>query len=261
MPESNNKIQYKANPVLLDKAIQGIQQTLLLNLPWLDKAYGRGYRMIQHLDNGSKYVYPAAYIGSNEYVSLTPNDNIGNFCWFDIYDPQVITTQIPTYPTHTYKGALVFWLDLQTVYDTDEFINAEEIKSEILRVLTSPGIIPGNGRVSVTEVVESIDKIYQGYTLEHIYSTRNYAEEDVQALDKQFFMFPYYGVRFEFEITMRESCHTKGGVVTGPIVKDVEINENGEYFITADKPDILLKGLRVRVKVKTSPDDFNSDFH
>lgn len=250
MPESNNTVKLKSTPVLLDRAIQGLQQTLLANLPWLDKAYGRGYKMVQHLDNGTKYVYPAAYIGGSEYASLTPNDNIGNFCWFDIYDPQVITAQIPAFPTHTYKGALVFWLNLQTVYQTDEFINSEEIKSEILSIITTPGAIAsGIGRVSVTEVVEGIDSIYKGYTLEHVYSMRNYAEEDLQSLDKQFFMFPYYGVRFEFEITIRETCPTKKAIASTPIIKEVTLDKNGEYFITADKEGLLLKGVRTEVKV------------
>ena len=69
MPESNNTVKLKSTPVLLDRAIQGLQQTLLANLPWLDKAYGRGYKMVQHLDNGTKYVYPAAYIGGSEYAA------------------------------------------------------------------------------------------------------------------------------------------------------------------------------------------------
>lgn len=253
MPESNNTVKLKSTPVLLDRAIQGLQQTLLANLPWLDKAYGRGYKMVQRLDNGTKYVYPAAYIGGSEYVSLTPNDNIGNFCWFDIYDPQVITAQIPAFPTHIYKGALVFWLNLQTVYQTDEFINSEEIKSEILSIITTPGAIAsGIGRVAVTEVVEGIDSIYKGYTLEHVYSMRNYAEEDLQSLDKQFFMFPYYGVRFEFEITIRETCPVKKDIILPPISKDVEFTEDGEYLVKADKPGVLLDQVKVTVNTGSS---------
>lgn len=254
MPESNNTVKLKGTPILLDRAIQGLQQTLLANLSWLDKAYGRGYKMVQHLDNGSKYVYPAAYVGGSEYVSLTPNDNIGNFCWFDIYDPQTVASQVPAFPTHTYRGALVFWLNLQTIYESDEFINSEEVKSEILSVITTPGAISsGVGRLAVTEVVEGLDSLYKGYTLEHVYSMRNYAEEDLQSLDKQFFMFPYYGVRFEFEITIREVCPTKKAIVSAPIIKEVTLDENGEYFITADKEGLLLKGVRVDVEVPPPP--------
>jgi hypothetical protein len=258
MPESNNKVKLKSTPVLLDRAIQGLQQTLLANLPWLDKAYGRGYKMVQHLDNGTKYVYPAAYIGGSEYVSLTPSDNIGNFCWFDIYDPQPIKTDMPGFPTHTYRGALVFWLNLQDIYGTDEFINGEEAKSEILSVITTPGFITSAiGRMSVTEIVEGLDNIYKGYTLEHVYSVRNYAEEDLQSLDKQFFMFPYYGVRFEFEITLRETVPFKTGIVSAPFVKELDITENGDYYITADNPDILLKGVRAHVQVGEVVPSFN----
>lgn len=257
MPKSNNTVKLKGTPILLDRAIQGLQQTLLANLSWLDKAYGRGYKMVQHLDNGSKYVYPAAYVGGSEYVSLTPNDNIGNFCWFDIYDPQTVASQVPAFPTHTYRGALVFWLNLQTIYESDEFINSEEVKSEILSVITTPGAISaGVGRLTVIEVVEGLDSLYKGYTLEHVYSMRNYAEEDLQSLDKQFFMFPYYGVRFEFEITIREVCPTKKAIVSTPIIKEVILDKDGEYFITADKEGLLLKGVRVIVKSGGADNDF-----
>lgn len=255
MPESNKR---KSTPVLLDRVIQGLQQALLANLPWLDKAYGRGYKMVQHLDNGTKYVYPAAYIGGSEYISLTPSDNIGNFCWFDIYDPQLIKTDMPAFPTHTYRGALVFWLNLQDIYGTDELINGEGAKSEILSVITTPGFITSAiGRMSVTEIVEGLDSIYKGYTLEHVYSVRNYAEEDLQSLDKQFFMFPYYGVRFEFEITLRETVPFKTGIVSTPFVKELNITENGDYYITADNPDVLLKGVRAHVQVGGVTPSFN----
>ena len=94
MEERNVKVVIKENPVLLDKVIQDIQETLAKKLEWLNYAFGRAYKLVEHRDDGSKFIYPAAYIGNSEYASLLPNDNFGNFCWFDLYDPQEITTVV-----------------------------------------------------------------------------------------------------------------------------------------------------------------------
>ena len=42
--------------------------------------------------------------------------------------------------------------------------------------------------------------------LEKIYNNYSYKGEGIQAIDKQFFMHPYAGLRFEFEMTTRELC-------------------------------------------------------
>ena len=77
MIERNVKVIAKENPVLLDKVIQDIQEALTTKLEWLSYAFGRAYKLVEHRSDGSKFIYPAAYIGNSEYVSLLPNDNFG----------------------------------------------------------------------------------------------------------------------------------------------------------------------------------------
>ena len=121
MVERNVKIPKKENPVLLDKVIQDIQDTLAEKLKWLNYAFGRAYKLVEHNSDGSKFIYPAAYIGNSEYVSLLPNDNFGNFSWFDLYDPQEITAVVQSLPQFTFSGALVFWFDLNSIFaDADD---------------------------------------------------------------------------------------------------------------------------------------------
>ena len=88
MKESSVQIRYKDNPVLLDKILQDMQKSLMEKLKWLNYAFGRAYKLVEHRPDGNKFIYPAMYNGNSEYVSLLPNDNFGNFSWFDIYDPQ-----------------------------------------------------------------------------------------------------------------------------------------------------------------------------
>ena len=79
-------IPMKENPVLLDKVIQDIQKTLGEKLKWLDYAFGRSYKLVEHQEGGGKFIYPAAYIGKSEYVSLLPNYHIGHFCWIELLE-------------------------------------------------------------------------------------------------------------------------------------------------------------------------------
>lgn len=206
MVERNVKVITKENPVLLDKVIQDIQEALADKLKWLNYAFGRAYKLVEHNSDGSKFIYPAAYIGNSEYASLLPNDNFGNFCWFDLYDPQEVTAVVQSIPQLTFNGAIVFWFNLNSIFADANATYIEEVKDEIIRVLTGPGIIKDSGRLELNKIYERFENIYKGYALEKIYNNYSYKGEGIQDIDKQFFMHPYAGLRFEFNITTRELC-------------------------------------------------------
>lgn len=206
MVERNVQIRMKENPVLLDKVIQDIQNSLKAQLNWLDRAFGRAYKLVEHRPDGDKFIYPAAYIGNSEYASLLPNDNFGNFCWFDIYDPQTVTQVVQSTPQFSFSGAIVFWYNLNTIYADADVMYTEEIKDEIIRVLTTPGLIKQTGRLEINKIYERFENIYRGYSLEKIYNNYSYKGDNIQDIDKQFFMHPYAGIRIEFEMATRELC-------------------------------------------------------
>ena len=206
MIERNVKVVKKKDPVLLDKVIQDIQDALSKGLPWLNYAFGRAYKLVEHRDGGDKFIYPAAYVGNSEYVSLLPNDNLGNFSWFDIYDPQDITNIAQSLPQFTFGGAIVFWFNLDSIFSDSDAMYIEEVKDDIIRILTASGIIKSEGRLTITKIYERFENIYKGYALEKIYNNFNYSGQDIQSIDKQFFMHPYAGLRFEFSMITREIC-------------------------------------------------------
>lgn len=206
MNERNVQIRFKENPVILDKVIQDLQQVLKDKLLWLDKAFGRSYKIVEHRPDGNKFIYPAAYIGNSEYASLLPNDNYGNFCWFDIYDPQEITAVTQSLPQYSFSGAIVFWYNLDSIFADSDVMYTEEIKDEIIKVLTTPGIITTTGRLTITKLFERFENIYKGYSLEKVYNDHLYKGDNIQSIDKQYFMHPYSGLRVEFELTTRELC-------------------------------------------------------
>ncbi len=188
------QINYKDKPVLLDKFIQDMQKALTSKLSWLDCAFGKADTQIEYSDTGRKIAYPAVYTGQGEYMSLLPNDNIGNFSWFDLYDPQEVSFSIPSRPQIVLDGALVFWYDLSSIYEDDAFLHSEEIKDEVLRLLTTPGFLKGRNRINITKIYEKPENIYKGYSVEKLNT------------DKQFFSYPYAGLRIEFTLTIQEVC-------------------------------------------------------
>ena len=206
MKEVSVQIRFKKNPVLLDKILQDMQKSLMDKLKWLDYAFGRAYKLVEHRPDGDKFVYPAAYNGNGEYISLLPNDNLGNFSWFDIYDPQTITQVVQSMPQYTFNGAIVFWYNLDTIFESSETMNTEEIKDEIIRFLTTPGIITTTGKLVINNIYERFENIYRGYSIEKIYNNYTYQGSDIQSIDKLFFMYPYAGIRIEFSLTTRELC-------------------------------------------------------
>ncbi len=206
MKENTIQINFKKNPVLLDKIIQDMQTSLTKRLKWLNYAFGRAYKLVEHRPDGNKFIYPAAYNGNGEYISLLPNDNLGNFSWFDIYDPQKITEVVPSLPQYTFSGAIVFWYNLNSIYEDSNSLYTEEVKDEIIRVLTTPGLITTTGKLSIKDIYECFENIYKGYSIEKIYNNYIYKGQGIQDIDKQFFMFPYSGIRIEFTLTTRELC-------------------------------------------------------
>lgn len=206
MKESSVQIRYKDNPVLLDKILQDMQKSLMEKLKWLNYAFGRAYKLVEHRPDGNKFIYPASYNGNGEYVSLLPNDNFGNFSWFDIYDPQKITEVVQSLPQYTFSGAIIFWYDLSSIYEDETVMHTEEVKDEIMRVLTTPGLITTTGKLVINDIYERFENIYKGYSIEKIYNNYTYKGEGIQDIDKQFFMYPYAGIRIEFTLTTRELC-------------------------------------------------------
>lgn len=206
MKENSVQIRFKEDPVLLDKILQDMQKSLMNRLKWLNCAFGRAYKLVEHRPDGNKFIYPASYNGNGEYVSLLPNDNFGNFSWFDIYDPQKITQVVQSLPQYTFSGAIIFWYDLSSIYDDETVLHTEEIKDEIIQVLTTPGIITTTGKLVINDIYERFENIYKGYSIEKIYNNYTYKGEGIQDIDKQFFMYPYAGIRIEFTLTTRELC-------------------------------------------------------
>lgn len=197
-------IRYKDNAVLLDRTIDDMRQGLLSRLKWLDYAFGRAYKIVRYAHE-EKYVEPAVYEGDGEYASMLPNDNWGNFCWFDIYDPQSIDTTQRSNPRLTFKGAVIFWYNQRDIFGNSDFLYNEDIKKQVVEALSASGLIRQNGHIKLFDIYERLENIYKGYSLEKVYNSYLYSGQDIEYIDKQYFMHPYGGLRIEFELIINSA--------------------------------------------------------
>lgn len=180
------------NPKLIDRTIGDIQDGLIANLPWLNKAFGRAQRLVKTI-NGKKHYTPNVYLKGNNYLPVSPDSKIGNFSFFFIEDPQVLERDIiPGTTGNVYTDfSLIFWFDLRTIFNDPDNRNTEQIKMDILKVLNG-GFHLRFGSLKINRIYELAENIYKGFSLDEV--------------DNQFLMHPFAGFRFTGEMTVIEDC-------------------------------------------------------
>jgi hypothetical protein len=188
---ANNKAPVIANPELLDRIIGNIQTGLVDNLPWLDKAFGRAERLVKYDGNRKRYFTPCVYVGRNDYIEVTPDANIGNFCFFGVDDPQNISWEPGVDIGIKTAFSIIFWFDYRKIYNDASTRNKEDLKRQILDVLNG-GFLVRNGSYRINKVYELAENIYRGFSLDEI--------------ENQFLMHPFGGFRFEGELSIGETC-------------------------------------------------------
>lgn len=190
MANFNDKAPISENPELLDIIIGNIQTGLIDNLPWLDKAFGRAERIVD-MDNNRRRVYtPCVYVSGNDYIRVTPDANIGNFCFFWIEDPQ--STDIDkTHVGISTQFSIIFWFDFRRIYNSGDTRNKEDLKRQILDTLNT-GFRVRSGHFTINRIYELAENIYRGFSLDEV--------------DNQFLMHPFGGFRFEGELSISGPC-------------------------------------------------------
>lgn len=188
---NNVKAPVVDNPELLDRIIGNIQNGLVDNLLWLDYAFGRAERLVKMNANQKRYYTPNVYSGNNDYIEVTPDANIGNFCFFWVDDPQNISWERGVDIGIKTVFSVIFWFDYRKIYNDASIRNKEDLKRQILDVLNG-GFRLRNGSYRINKVYELAENIYRGFSLDEI--------------DNQFLMHPFGGFRFEGELSIEETC-------------------------------------------------------
>lgn len=190
------------DPRLIDLAVWGIRNNLVNNLPWLNTAYG----VVDQIPNTNKVLEPMIFTGglsNNGYISMMPDSHLGNYCWFDLEDPQEV--QIPKAgPPHNYKSkvGLIFWFDFRKIWSTQEQQlerNTRSVLSMVLTALQKPTITVRGIRV-----------------LNHAFKPKNIFKE--YKIDGIELMRPFGAFRINMELSYKEITCSQIGLDAGEIL-------------------------------------------
>lgn len=185
--------------VMLDAVMGEIQEALVNNLPWLDVAFGRAQRLVKMMPNGKRMTTPNVYCGgwdgrgSNDYIEVSPDSQIGNFSFFVVEDPEQLDWMQFVQMRQRAPFSLIFWFDCRRIFGDSQTRNTEYLKAQVLELLNGrTGWTLGNGSIRINRCYEQAQNIYRGFSLDEV--------------DNQFLMHPYAGFRFEGEISVDMPC-------------------------------------------------------
>lgn len=178
------------NPVMIDRALAYIQDSLISNIGWLNHAFGRAQKLVTKREH-IQYYYPAVYIGDNEYINVLPGQELGNRTFFQVDDPHDIEYIPRMYNLIKSPVSLICWYDLTDIYQSTKERNTEDVKRQLLRVFANM-IMPNGTRMELAKIYEQPENIFKCYSLREI--------------DTQYLMNPYAGLRIEGYLTYREEC-------------------------------------------------------
>jgi hypothetical protein len=189
--------------VLEDRALQAIASHLEAKLTWLDRAFGRASKLAITRE-GRQVFYPAYPSGDEtsgkEYIALWPDENIGNFCWFDLRDEQVVESwgrRNMNKNLYSFRAGMVFSFNLKTIYGaywknytTANVVN--EIFSDALVSFSNVGV-----SIIADRWFVNAENVYRGYSHNEV--------------KNQFNMRPYGICRIDLGIKYSPDCLLFGG--------------------------------------------------
>lgn len=185
------------NPVNLDSKIQALQLDLSSRLSWLDEAFGRAYRARRTEAKGkSPYFYPEVFKSNspdskNRYIEVSPNNKgIGTHCFFYSPDPaqhgEVESPNDPQNPI-TYQIHLIFWGNLDKISLVPEYRFTELLKQDIRFILKS------HSDFKILSEFEQPENVFRDFSFNE--------------LESQYFKNPYFGLKFELELSFLPDCN------------------------------------------------------
>lgn len=213
---SNANAPIMPGAILVDAMISELQQVLVANLGWLDAAFGRCQRLAKKI-NGKQVITPNVYCGGwrghgpNDYIEVSPDSKIGNFCFFEVNDPETVDWNFRQLMDIETPISIIFWFDTRRVFNEAANRDISHLKNEILALLngTSGLTLHTGGKLVINRIYERAENIYRGYSLSEI--------------DNQFLMHPFCGLRFDGTIKMAQPCIDTGEAVRLYDTRDADV--------------------------------------
>lgn len=184
----------------IDAVIEAIRLHLDTNITWLDKVYHKAfksYRSSELPGLTGQEIYPAIWQGHNVDLHDTiMNDNLNGYAWFFTQGEQTPIDEFQAGSQNMFSKEMVMivWVNLDRIDTTLQYPYTENLKQEILNELGGV-IMPEGSSFELINVIESDgnpEDIFEPFTIDLIKS--------------QYFSFPRYGYRFNFNVTYTEEC-------------------------------------------------------
>lgn len=183
-----DRILTKTNPKMFDKAVLPIQNALASAFPWLDKVIGICETLIDRKEN-KPYKTANFYIGSGQYELIAPCEELGNFAFFYLRDPQTLGAKDKNLVKSPFS--LVLWYNLTEVSSEYDERNTEQIKGQIMAVLSDLHL----PYFEITKIWEKPQNVFSDFSYD---PTSN-----------QYLTHPFTGIRIDGEIVARLECITE----------------------------------------------------
>lgn len=204
------RIYTRENAVMLDRALEQVQQVLADNFDWLDHIFGQSQKLRSNpLSSSSRskevradksLIYPGFYTDKGEYINLLPSEDYGNYSFFTVEDPEGIDFYKHSSNYHKSNFRLIFWLNLEKVQENTNR-NKEQLKLDIIQVLTH--MTPNYGSFTFDTIFEESVNIFKGF--------------DLKEVDSQYLMQPYYGFALKGEAKyIEDPCYVPPTPPTPP---------------------------------------------
>lgn len=179
-----DRIVTRTNPKLFDKEVYKIQNALADALPWLDHVFGI-CESLTDIKEGRRFTSANLYRGRGKYEQIMPCAELGNFAFFTLRDPQEIGKNKMLIKS---PFSLIVWYDTRKVSLPLDERNTEEIKGQILGVLTATRF----SNMAITKIYEKPQNVFADYSYDHT--------------DNQYLMSPYAGLRIDGYIEAYIPC-------------------------------------------------------
>ncbi len=193
---NNPKVRdYSADQITaFDSRCEQIREALRVGLPWLERSFGRAYRMPKGRTE-STIILPHVYIGNDEYQEQEPNDAIKSHSFIVGDDPAstpLDDLQSFSQVTRWVKPIrIIFFVDYSKIFKQDGIgggypfseILIEQAKNVLWRV---PRLVP-TGYVS-----ETIQEVYEGF--------------DLSEIEQKLLFYPFGAFRLDYEVSYEITC-------------------------------------------------------
>lgn len=178
----NPKVATPPTPINLDLYILRLQTAFANGLPWLDRAFGRAWKMYQDRGDmgktegfGRGYAYPGVFSGragvKNDYFNVMPNDTLSSYCFFSPRDAAEPVTVLPG-EAESYQPQvknewrqpvdIIFWFNADKVQPNNTYPITENLLADVRKVLRTVSFFTPSG------VYYEPDNIFAPYSMDYV---------------------------------------------------------------------------------------------